>query len=320
MHNQNALGGYFELETNDNINYLHSNLIALNTGRNALEYILRAKLIQKIYLPYFTCEVLLEPILKLKIPFEFYKINENLEPLFNFSILKKHDSFLYTNYFGLKERFTKQLSLTCEQLIVDNAQSFYSKSIINTPSFYSPRKYFGVADGAYLYCAEKLNESFEKDFSFDRMSHLLIRKDISAEAGYSNFLVNDKQLENQPIKKMSSLTKSILAMIDYNRAAKIRVENFILFENALKESNRLSLNLEVGSVPMVYPYWCRDITLRQKLIDKKIYTPIYWPNVKNWCNQNSLEYKLTNEVVYLPIDQRYGFYEISSIINRIKNV
>jgi hypothetical protein len=319
MVKKNAIGGYFELESNVSTNYLHSNLIALNTGRNALEYILKAKLIKKVYIPFFTCEVLLEPLVKLKIPFDFYKINEALEPIFNFSILNDQDAFLYTNYFGLKDSYIKNLSLACKNLIIDNAQAFYSKSNNNIPTFYSPRKYFGVADGAYLECAEKLKESFENDFSHDRMSHLLIRKEISAEAGYSHFVANDKMLENQPIRNMSSLTKSILSMVNYEKIAKIRVQNFILLENALKESNQLSLNLDAGSVPMVYPYWGRNQSLRQKLLDNKIYTPTYWPNVKKWCDKNSLEYQLTNEVIYLPIDQRYSIEDMLTITNLILN-
>jgi hypothetical protein len=319
MNKKNAIGGYFELESSGFTNYLHSNLIALNTGRNALEYILKAKFIKKVYIPFFTCEVLLEPLIKLKIPFVFYNINNALEPIFNFSILNDKDAFLYTNYFGLKDSYIKNLSLTCKNLIIDNAQAFYSKSNNNIPTFYSPRKYFGVPDGAYLDCSEKLKESFENDFSYDRMSHLLIRKDISAEAGYSHFVVNDKMLENQPIRKMSSLTKSILAMVDYEKTAKKRLENYILLENALKKNNQLSLGLEAESVPMVYPYWGRDQNLRQKLLDNKIYTATYWPNVKKWCDENSLEYQLTNEVVYLPIDQRYSIEDMLIITNLILN-
>jgi hypothetical protein len=319
MKQQKAIGGYFELESCGFTNYLHSNLIALNTGRNALEYILKAKFIKKVYIPFFTCEVILEPLLKLKIPFVFYNINKSLEPKFNFSILNDKDAFLYTNYFGLKDSYIKNLSLTCKNLIIDNAQAFYSKSINNIPSFYSPRKFFGVPDGAYLDCSEKLKESFENDFSHDRMSHLLLRKDISAEAGYSYFAANDLILKNQPIRYMSSLTKSILAMVDYKKTAITRLENYIFLENALKKYNQLSLGLETGSVPMVYPYWGRDQNLRQKLLDNKIYTATYWPNVKNWCDENSLEYQLTNEVVYLPIDQRYSIEHMLIIKDVILN-
>ena len=65
-----AIGGYFELADCEQVdNFPHRNGVLLNTGRNALEYILRTiKQISHIYIPYFTCEVVLEPIKRLGIP------------------------------------------------------------------------------------------------------------------------------------------------------------------------------------------------------------------------------------------------------------
>lgn len=311
-----AIGGYFELELKKNEEY-HKDSLSLNTGRNALEYILKAKLIQKLYIPYFTCGVLLEPLNKLGIPFDFYTIDKNLEPIFDFSVLNKKDAFLYTNYFGLKDKYINKIAHECNQLILDNAQAFYSPPQKNIPAFYSPRKFFGVSDGAYLYCEEILNQVFEKDMSYDRMSHLLIRKDISAEVGYSNFVSNDLSLENQAIKMMSTLTKDILRSIDYGAIAKKRIENYRFLDNALKSSNKFTLQLDIESVPLVYPYWTKDFSLRKRLLENKIYTASYWPNVKEWCVEDSLEFKLANEIVFLPIDQRYGFEEMNKIINFI---
>lgn len=310
---EKAIGGYFDIEIGDRIGHYHSQAIKLNTARNALEYILRVKVIKKLYLPYFTCEALLEPLHKLKIPFEFYLIDEKLEPIFEFSILRREDAFLYTNYYGLKNTYIKQLSVVCKQLIVDNAQAFYSEPY-NNPTIYSARKFFGVADGAYLYCEEKLDQFLDKDFSHNRMSHLLIRKDISAEAGYADFIANDKSLDNKPIMAMSSLTDAILKTIDYDAIAKKRIENYRLLDSALKGRNQLSIVLEAGNVPMVYPYWTKDLTLRERLQEHKIYTATYWPNVKTWCKEKSLEYRLTNEVVYLPIDQRYDLEDMKKIL------
>ena len=79
MTNQHkSIGGYFELELPQGTEY-HSQAIALNTGRNALEYILRARGYKRVYLPYYSCEVLLEPFKKLGVDYTFYHINANLE-------------------------------------------------------------------------------------------------------------------------------------------------------------------------------------------------------------------------------------------------
>jgi hypothetical protein len=315
--NQNSIGGYFQLETIQNSDY-HPNALAVNTARNALEYIILAKNINKLYLPYFTCDVLLEPVIKLGISYKFYNIDNNLEPIFDYNFLKENEAFLYTNYFGLKDDFINKLVLQCNNLIIDNAQAFFAKPINKVATIYSARKFFGVADGAYLYCDKQLDQVFETDVSIERMSHLLIGKDISAESGYNHFLSNDKSLKNQPIKLMSKLTKSILQSIDYDKAAKIRIENFNTLHKILGNVNEFKLKSLNDSVPMVYPFWSKDLILRKRLLENKIYTATYWPNVKEWCKVGDFEYLITEEIVHLPIDQRYGKKEMEFIINLIQ--
>ena len=54
-----AIGGYFELaDYEQGDGFPHQDGILLNTGRNALEYILRCiGEVKRVYLPYYTCEV-----------------------------------------------------------------------------------------------------------------------------------------------------------------------------------------------------------------------------------------------------------------------
>ena len=66
-----AIGGYFSLETSAGEHY-HKDAIRLNTARNCFEYVLRARGYSKVYIPYYTCEVMLEPIRKLGVDYDFY--------------------------------------------------------------------------------------------------------------------------------------------------------------------------------------------------------------------------------------------------------
>ena len=68
------IGGYFELELHKGGHY-HPDALYLNTGRNCFEYILRAKGYKKVYIPYYTCEVMLEPLRKCGVKWEFNYIN-----------------------------------------------------------------------------------------------------------------------------------------------------------------------------------------------------------------------------------------------------
>ena len=145
-----AIGGYIELQLPKGDEYYPS-LIKLNTGRNALEYILKANNYVSIYIPYFTCEVLLEPIKRLGIQYYFYTIDKNLDPVIDFHIAP-NECFLYTNYFGIKQQTINRLSKEIPNLIVDASQAFFSKPLSGIDTFYSCRKFFGVPDGAYLQC------------------------------------------------------------------------------------------------------------------------------------------------------------------------
>ncbi|MFV8271466.1 hypothetical protein ACNQGP_16240 [Flavobacterium sp. GT2N3] len=313
-----AIGGYFELELDKKLEY-HEDAIRLNAGRNAFEYILLANSYSKIYLPFFTCDVLLEPLKKHQIIYEFYHINEQFEPLFDYNKIKSNEAFLFTNYFGLKDSFVIQIAKFCKNLIIDSAQSFYSKPLTGIDTFYSPRKFFGVPDGAYLYSNKKLKMSFEKDVSFNRCSHLLKRIDCSAEIAYGDFIINDSSLKEQDSKEMSTLTQTLLAAIDYDLCADKRTRNFNFLHQALQETNELEIDILNIGVPMVYPYWSDNQILRQKLLDNKVYTAIYWPNVLEWSKKNSLEYSMTKQIIYLPIDQRYDEIDLNKIIKIIKN-
>ena len=308
-----AIGGYFELELRKGEHY-HKNAIRLNTARNCFEYVLRTRRCVKVYVPYYTCEVMLEPICRLGVEYEFYRINEKLEPIV-LPRLNANEAFLYTNYFGLKQECVKRLALVYgKQLIVDNAQAFYAEPLEEVDTFYSARKFFGVPDGAYLYTDKPLQQEFEQDYSYERMSHLLKRIDLGAEAGYQDFRKNDDALYNQEIQLMSKLTETILAGIDYEAARNRRRENYQRLDEVLGSTNRIHLRMDMDSTPMVYPFLTDDVSLKQKLVANKVFVAVYWPNTKKWCNQYGIEFSCMQGLLPLPIDQRYGEKEMQRII------
>ena len=311
-----SIGGYFELELPQGTEY-HSNAIALNTGRNALEYILRVRGYQRVYLPYYSCEVLLEPFEKLGVDYTFYHINVNLEADFQES-LHSDEAILYINYFGLKQDHVKALAQRYgKQLIVDNTQAFFAGPIDGIDTFYSCRKFFGVPDGAYLYCDQKLDADLEQEHSWDRMTHLLKRIDVSAEAAYADFREQSVKLKYNPIKRMSSLTRRLMSSVDYDQSAATRRQNYQFLDHTLGSKNGISLPLDDDAVPMVYPFLTIDQQLRHRLIDNKVYVATYWPNVLDWVNTDSTEYTLAAQLLPLPIDQRYGEDDLTRIFKLI---
>ena len=312
-----AIGGYFSLELPQYEEY-HKNAIRLNTGRNCLEYILRVRGYKKVYVPYYTCEAVMEPINKLGIPYEFYHIDIHFEIRDRFT-LKEGDALLYTNYFGLKQRYVEQLAEKIGScVIVDNTQAFYAKPIPGIDTFYTCRKFFGVPDGAYLYCDKELDEEIEQDYSYDRVAHLVKRIDLSAEEGFKDFRQVDDGLDNQPIRKMSKLTQRMMKGIDYEAVAQRRRANYQMLQDALDKENNLDMPLEKDAVPMVYPYLVPVEGLREKLIENKIFVARYWPNVLERAKPDDIDYLLAFQLQPLPIDQRYSEEELSRIIKIVR--
>lgn len=316
-----AIGGYFSLELSViKGGYIHDKGIHLNSGRNALEYILKnIPGIQCLWIPYYTCDVVLEPLKKLNISYRFYSVNENLE----FSVpleLNNGEYLLVTNYFGIKDAYIKELATRYgERLIVDNAQAFFAKPLDGVKTIYSPRKFVGIPDGGISYMGNCLEVAdIEQDVSYNRCSHLLKRLDLGAEAGYSDFRENSHQLVNQPIKRMSNLTWNLLQGINWEFVKMQRLKNFKQLHKALSSINQLEIP-EFGTFacPMVYPFYTIDSTLKKRLIENKIFVATYWPNVLKWSKEGMLEYELASRIIAIPIDQRYNNEDMIRIINSI---
>ncbi len=295
------------------------------TGRNCLEYILRVRAYKKIYIPYFTCEVVLQPIEHLGLAYEFYSVDWNMEPIY-LPNLEADEVFLYTNYYGLKDRYVAYLTNRYgNQLIVDNALAFYSTQK-GGDQFFTAYKFFGVSDGAYLEMNEAnpfipLQEDFPQDTSFQRMKHLLWRIDTCAEDGFMEFKRSKESMAEMPISKMSRVTERILGTLDYEEIRRIRNVNFRILDELVGTQNLLqplTKNLSNDCAPMAYPFYVENADeVRRRLFANRIYPAQYWPNVLEWCQPDSVEYQLANNILALPIDQRYGEEEMKRIIEII---
>lgn len=316
------IGGYFEWEFPANrSDELHKGAVYLNSGRHALEYILRGLgNVRCLWIPYFTCDVVLQPLNKLGIAHKFYHINENLELASEIN-LADGEYLLYTNYYGIKDSYC-----TCvaekygERVIVDNAQALFCKVIPGIHQFYSPRKYMGMPDGGIAVTKiADYSETLSSDRSFDRCSHLLKRMEMIPSEGYADFKLNSKKIAEAPLSLMSPISKNIYGSVDLDFIKRRRRSNFERLHKALSSSNCLRIPaMDDFACPLVYPYWHENgKALKKKLIADNIFVATYWPNVFEWTSPNDLEYELAERVVCIPIDQRYGFDDMDRIIEEI---
>lgn len=311
-----SLGGYLELEFAQGDEY-HASLIGLNTGRNALEYILRANGYKKVYLPSYTCVTVLEPIVRVGLEHAFYTIDQDLRPQFDLRTVQENEAFIYTNYFGVCDTQVAELAGRCGQLISDNAQAFYAKPPEGVQAFYSARKFFGVPDGGYASTRARLEAPLDEDFSYTRCTHLLQRHDEGAEKGYAAYQAAETALDGLPMRAMSRLTTAMMHSIDHARVALRRRTNFDLLHAALGGRNRLRLSPVAEAVPMAYPFWTNGPGLRHRLLEARIYTAQYWPNVLHTASQGSIDLDLATNLVALPVDQRMTAEDMERILELI---
>lgn len=311
------IGGYFEFEFQEREHY-HKNAIMLSTARQCLEYILRAREYKRIYIPYYTCDALLEPITKMNIEYKFYHIDNNLDPIFN-KYLDYNEALLYTNYFGLKQTTVISLSKQYKNLIIDNAQAFFAPPLENIDTFYSARKFFGVPDGAYLYTNNVLEKSWPTFIPTSNIQHLLGRITHSAEMYFENFKESELNFSNMEIHKMSIISERILKSLNYQQIIKKRRENYTWLYHKLNGFNKINFNISyTDDAPMMYPLWINKTDLRQKLISYRIFIPQFWKCVQDWTDPSQgPEIELSEKLYPIPIDQRYNIEEMNYIIDHI---
>lgn len=310
------LGGYIEIEK-FNLPMLHDDAVKLNCGRCALEYVIKAKDIHRIFMPRFMCDSCDNTLKKLSVDVCYYSINMDFTPCIN-DIAE--DEWVYiVNFYGqISNKYIESLKIRYNNLIIDNAQAYFQMPVSGVDTIYTCRKFFGVADGAVLYTDKILDTDIERDMSFDRMRFLLGRFERTASEFYLEYVENNKLFKNENIKLMSKLTENLLHGIDYEYIKYRRTSNFKMLHAAFNGINKLKLSIPEGA--FMYPLYIEngDI-LRKKLQKEKIYIPALWPAVFSICKEYELEYDMAKNILPLPCDQRYGDKEMKYLISKVMN-
>lgn len=307
------IGGYFELGGFQNEVY-HKGAITLNTATNAVIYLIKAKKIKKIYLPYYLCNCLDK--IKEFCKVEYYKINRDFTP--DFSLELKKDEYLYlVNYYGIFDNsYILELNNRFRNIIVDNVQAFFQKPIENIDTIYSCRKFFGVPDGAYLYSNKYLKEEIPRDKSYKYFEHLLGRVEEDAKIHFNEYRDNEKKLLDLKLAYMSKTTELIMNAQDYEKIRDTRTSNFKYLNKHLSNLNEIKVKDIIGAY--MYPFYTKNSEkLRKELIKNKVYVPTLWPNVLEQ-HQDEIGYDYALNIIPLPCDQRYNEEDMKKIIKIIK--
>ena len=295
-------GGFIGLDTY-RLPMLHEGAVALNCGRNCLAYLIRSKNIKKLVLPFYMCNSIFNVCSKYGVETVCYHVGESLLPE---DIDLEDGAWLYVaNYYGqLTREKILELKAKYDRIIIDNSQAYFDAPVEGVDTYYTCRKYFGVADGAFLYTDKLSDEEYPLDESFERMRFLLGRYERSASEFYDDYKANNRLFVNEPIKRMSKLTCNLLHGIDYNYVKQRRTDNFISYHTIFGKINKLELRISEGA--LVYPLLIENgPEIRRALQKKNIYVPTFWPAVLERVSEDSSDRYIVDNILPLPCDQRY---------------
>lgn len=308
------IGGYFELERFSGREY-HEGLLGLNNGRNALLYLMKAREIKRLYIPWFLCDSVSNLCTAYGFEFRYYSIGSDFLPVFSEKL--NPDEYLYVvNFYGqIPNETVLQLKQTYGNIIFDNIHAFFQRPVPGVDTIYSCRKFFGVPDGGYLATDAVLKDTLGRDTSARRMTHILGRFEGCASDYFADFKENDRSFGQLPLMKMSELTQNLMRAVDYERVREIRNENYARLEAALGSRNPLKPIAPDG--PYAYPFYCeKGMELKRKLAAEKIYVATLWPNVLD--REGTLEKDYAENILPLPCDQRYTARDMARIIDAIE--
>ena len=309
------IGGYIELDISRGDEY-HKTALALNSGRHCLEYLIRAKKIKKLYIPYFLCASVRNMCHKIDCEYELYHTDAEFKPVLD-KVPEDSEYVYIVNYYGqISNKYLKECKDRYKNIIVDNAQDFFRMPIADTDTIYTCRKFFGVSDGGYLYTDKLLSDTLSDDVSYERIHYILGRFEAGAGKFYEKSANNNKQFAQEELKNMSKLTHNLMRSLDYKFISQRRRENFEYLHDRLKGINKLNLTIPNGA--FMYPlYVDNGKELKKKLIQKKIFVPTLWGDVFDVCTEETVEYDFANNIVPLPVDQRYDIEDMKKIVDSI---
>lgn len=308
------IGGYIEFEKYQG-HMLHKDGILLNCGRSCIAYLIKAKNIRKMVLPYFMCDSVFEVCEKNGVHLRFYHVDEKLRP--EKVEIESDEWFYLMSFYGqLTTEEIEGIGKKYRRVIVDFTHDYFHEPVAGLDTIYTCRKFFGVSDGAVLYTDNKLEETFDTDESYDRIGYLVGRYERTAGEFFRAACDNNAFYDNEPIKYMSRLTENLLRGIDYQYTKDQRTKNYACLHEHLKSRNLLSIRKVEG--PYAYPFLIKNgASVRRKLAERNIFVATLWPNVLE-LPKEYLEHKLAENILPLPCDHRYNEDDMMIIIEEIE--
>lgn len=205
----------------------HPPLFKFKYARESFQYLIQTFNIERVYLPYYLCDVMRHSAVEAGAKPIFYHIDDNFMPVENFP---NNEFILYPNYFGVCDKNVEKLVNIYPKLIVDNAHSFYSKPS-GLACFNSERKFHPERINSYLWIKK---ESIPSDLK-NPTEHPHIRQ------RRKTFIAWHKRLMNK--NRLNLDLKNFVSPFCYPYLAANEIE-----------ADKIALELEQNG-KIIYRYW-----------------------------------------------------------------
>ena len=291
---------------------------------------------EKVLLPSYMCPTILYPFKELGIPYEFYKVNNNLQiDLVDLSkrVDGKAKVVFFINYFGFKqsdEVITALLKLKESGIIIiqDVVQDFYvqNNDLIGNYAFMSFRKFF-PCEGSIIISQDKIDDVVingkNKTYFNNKLKGRFLRYfhykyGYNEESFLSAFKKANESYRLPENFKFTKYDEYMLNRIDFEKDKETRRENFkVLLERF--DNQALFKSLPENVVPLVFPVIVRERSnLQRKLRENNIYCPVHWMLSDDIVNKEFKDSRLLSEhILSIPINANRDYKLVVKYLNSV---
>lgn len=319
-----TVGGYFSLECGTGKGLpLFDLATGYQSARAAMAAVLDMAKPKTVWVPHYICAAVTEMLSSISVRTQGYALSDK-RGVPNDLAMDPADWLICVDYFGISGAACDAAIARYghQRVLVDASQSLFYCPKQGVTTVYSVRKFVGVPDGGLLVTATPppppamANEAA----SIARSHHLLMRAALQITAGYVQFQGAEASLSDCEPQAISSLTKRMLAAIDFDRVRDRRIANYGFLAKELRHHGLAVPALPEDAVPLCCPVLDVDaFSYRRELAAKNIFTPTYWPDV-TLPEDDRIGRALRDQTLYLPCDQRYGHVDMAHIMKSLLEI
>lgn len=331
------IGGEFPISITDllkapNLSRVDDGTYHYASGRAALyqilKYLKEQRNISKVLLPDYLCDTILVPIRKLKLAYEFFPLDDNMEldsAIFR-KVYTKNDAVLLINYLGfqdLSDQVAIIRNIDRDAIIIeDDVQAYFEfKKPLGDVDFKytSLRKTFAIPDGGLVKTNYPL-PAIDKPNTFGQYKAAAALMKSMKEGNFDDnvFLdiskIGGSKIDDELDCGMSLISERLYASIDEEDVKNRRQDNTrYLVERLPEKGVQLLLPVAEDKVPLFVPIYLENRDeVRKRMFQHEIFCPVHWPlaGMRVKKGKEMAEHELS-----LIIDQRYNEKDIDIMVS-----